>query len=37
MRNGRDGIDIRNVGIGVAKGLKVDGLGIGLDGSLHLR
>ena len=37
MGDRRDGVDIRNVGIGVAKGLEVDGLGIGLDGSLHLR
>ena len=37
VSDGRDGVDIRNVGIGVAQGLEVDGLGVGLDGGLHLR
>ena len=34
--NGRDGVDVGNVGVGVAQGLQIDGLGVGLNGVFHL-
>ena len=34
--DGRDGVDIGNIGIGVAQSLQIDGLGVGPDGVLHL-
>ena len=32
MGDGRDGVDIRNIRVGVAQRLEIDGLGIGLNG-----
>ena len=37
VREDREGVDIRDVAVGVAEGLDVDGSGIGLDGGLDLR
>ena len=34
--DGRDGVDVGDVGVGVAQGLQVHGLGVGPDGGLHL-
>ena len=34
--NGGDGVNIGDVGVGVAQGFQIDGLGIGQDGSFHL-
>lgn len=36
MGDGRDGVDVRDVAVGVAQGLKVNGLGVGLDGAFQL-
>ena len=33
----RDGVNVGNIAVGVAQGLQIDGLGVGLDGALHLR
>ena len=33
--NFSDGVDVGNVGVGVAQRLQIDGLGVGLDGVLH--
>ena len=32
----RQGVDVGDVGVGVAQGLDIQGLGVGLDGRLHL-
>ena len=36
MGDGCDGVDVGDVAVGVAQGLQIDGLGVGLDGVLHL-
>ena len=33
--NGGDGINVGDIAVGVAQGLQIDGLGVGLDGVLH--
>ena len=32
----RNGVDVGNVGVGIAQGFQIDGLGVGLDGGFHL-
>ena len=34
--DGCNGVDVGDVAVGVAQGLQIDGLGVGLDGVLHL-
>ena len=34
--NGGNGINVGDIAVGVAQGLQIDGLGVGLDGVLHL-
>ena len=36
MGDVRDGVDVRDVAVGIAQGLQIDGLGVVLDGSLQL-
>ena len=36
MGEGCNGVDVRDVAVGVAQRLQIDGLGVGLDGVLHL-
>ena len=31
----RDGVNVRNIGVGVAQGFNVNGLGVGLNGGFH--
>ena len=31
----RDGVNVGNIGVGIAKGFNVDGLGVGLNGGFH--
>ena len=35
--NFSDGVDVGDIRVGVAQGLQVDGLGVGLNGVFHLR
>ena len=36
VSNFGDGVDVRDIGVGVAQRLKVDGFGVGSDGGLDL-
>ena len=34
--DGRDGVDIRNIAVGIAQGFQIDGPGVFLNGAFHL-
>ena len=36
VRDGGNGVDVGDIAVGVAQGLQIDSLGVGLDGILHL-
>ena len=36
VRDGGNDVDVGDIAVGVAQGLQIDSLGVGLDGILHL-